>query len=191
MYAIILAAGLASRSGGEKLFWEIGGKPLIVHAVEAALDAGMQTIVVTGNQKERVEALLAPHPQLVLTHNACYENGQMTSTQQGVRALPSSADFFIALADMPLIRASHYHLLSHALPDDAAGIRPVVGQAVGHPVLLKATLIPAILQADKSMRMKEVLAPYRIARLQSQDPAWVSDIDTIDSYRQLLARMKP
>ena len=57
---IILAAGRSTRMGGpNKLLAEIGGRPLVRIAVEEALASRAQpVIVVTGHQREQVEAAL-------------------------------------------------------------------------------------------------------------------------------------
>ena len=58
--ALVLAAGRSSRMGGpNKLLAEIGGRPLVRIAVEEALASRARpVIVVTGHQRERVEAAL-------------------------------------------------------------------------------------------------------------------------------------
>ena len=59
--AVVLAAGRSTRMGGpNKLLAEIGGKPLVRIAVEQALASRARpVIVVTGHQREQVEAALA------------------------------------------------------------------------------------------------------------------------------------
>ena len=58
--AIVLGAGRSSRMGGpNKLLAEIGGRPLVRIVAEAALASRARpVIVVTGHQRERVEAAL-------------------------------------------------------------------------------------------------------------------------------------
>src|SRR5206468_3062228 len=59
--AVVLAAGRSTRMGGSnKLLAEVGGKPMVRIAVEQALASSAKpVIVVTGHQRERVEAALA------------------------------------------------------------------------------------------------------------------------------------
>jgi molybdenum cofactor cytidylyltransferase len=68
--AIVLAAGRSTRMGGSnKLIAEIGGKPLVRIAAEHALGSRAKpVIVVTGHQRERVEAGGAGRP-VGLAHN--------------------------------------------------------------------------------------------------------------------------
>jgi molybdenum cofactor cytidylyltransferase len=58
--AIVLAAGQSSRMGVNKLLADVGGKPLVRHAVDAAVtSAADPVIVVTGNSAGQVEAALS------------------------------------------------------------------------------------------------------------------------------------
>lgn len=43
---LVLAAGASSRLGRPKQLVEVGGRPLVVHAVDALLDGGVEEIVV-------------------------------------------------------------------------------------------------------------------------------------------------
>ncbi len=68
--AIVLAAGRSTRMGGpNKLLAEIGGRPLVRIAVEQALASRAKpVIVVTGHERERVEAALKGLP-VQFVHN--------------------------------------------------------------------------------------------------------------------------
>ncbi len=68
MQNILLAAGLASRSGGEKLFYPYQGHTIIHHSVAASLAAGLFTVVVTGHRAEEVasELLDLSSPSLLI-----------------------------------------------------------------------------------------------------------------------------
>ena len=57
--AVVLAAGLSSRMGANKLLKPVVGKPMLRHAVDAALaSAAEPVIVVTGNEKARIAVSL-------------------------------------------------------------------------------------------------------------------------------------
>ena len=90
--AIVLGAGRSSRMGGpNKLLAEINGKPLIRMVVEQALASHARpVIVVTGHQRERVEAVLSGLP-VKFVHNPHFADGLGTSLRAGIAALSAES----------------------------------------------------------------------------------------------------
>ena len=120
--ALVLAAGRSSRMGGpNKLLAEIGGRPLVRIAVEEALASQARpVIVVTGHQRERVEAALAGLP-VDFVHNPDFADGLGTSLKTGIAALPAQADgVIVCLGDMPQVDAAMIDRLIGAI-DPAKG----------------------------------------------------------------------
>ncbi|MDY0290391.1 MAG: nucleotidyltransferase family protein [Sphaerochaeta sp.] len=192
MQNILLAAGLGTRSGGEKLLLPYKGQPIIAHAVQQSLSAGLHTIVVTGFRGEEIEQALTKFacPNLVLVHNSGYALGQGSSTQVGARALRPHEDFFISLSDMPLIRASHYHALMHHFASCDA-LRPLYRGQVGHPVLLRSSFKALILERELPFTMRALLQEFHVEQCEVDDEAYILDIDTMNSYAELLMRPMP
>ena len=82
---VVLAAGLSRRMGRNKLLAELGGKPLLRHAVEAALASRLDpVIVVTGNDAAGIEKALAGL-NVTFAHNAHFADGLSTSLENGRR----------------------------------------------------------------------------------------------------------
>ncbi len=83
--ALVLAAGRSSRMGGpNKLLEKIAGRPLVRIVAEAALASRARpVIVVTGHQRERVEAALAGLP-VTFVHN------RISPTGSAPRSRPAS-----------------------------------------------------------------------------------------------------
>ncbi|MBV9971271.1 MAG: molybdopterin-binding/glycosyltransferase family 2 protein, partial [Xanthobacteraceae bacterium] len=105
--AVVLAAGRSTRMGGpNKLLAEVHGKPLVRLAVEQALASqGRPVIVVTGHQRDRVEAALAGLG-VTFVHNPDYADGIASSVKAGVAAVPREADgAIVCLGDMPQVDA--------------------------------------------------------------------------------------
>src|SRR6476660_9583173 len=77
--AIVLAAGLSSRMGSNKLLAPVLGKPMVRHAVEAALSSSAETtIVVTGHRADEVRRAVSPlTPLFVENHD--YSKGLSAS----------------------------------------------------------------------------------------------------------------
>ena len=112
---VILAAGLASRFGQNKLLQPLAGRPLFRHALEAALESGLHELVLVcgpelariAPQKPRLTCVLNPKPQL----------GQAGSLRLGLEAAaPRCSHVLFMLADQPLItRALIDHFIHLAL----------------------------------------------------------------------------
>src|SRR3954462_444954 len=105
--AIVLAAGRSTRMGGpNKLLAEIGGKPLVRMAAEQALASRARpVIVVTGHQRDKVEAALQGL-DVRTVHNPNFAEGLSTSVKAGLAAVPEHADgAIVCLGDMPQVGA--------------------------------------------------------------------------------------
>ena len=186
MQNILLAAGLASRSDGEKLFYPYRGRTIIHHSVASSLEAGLFTVVVTGHRAAEVAGELADlaSADLLIVNNPHYHHGQGSSTQVGVAALNGGLPFFISLSDMPLIEARHYRALADAYT--GAPIRPRHRNTAGHPVLLPPSFIPIIAAHRLPFTMKELLACHAMEYLETAEEAYVRDVDTASSYQRLI-----
>ena len=135
--AVVLAAGLSSRMGSNKLLSDLNGRALIKHTVErlqvAAID---EVIVVTGHQADEVKAALAGH-KLRFVHNADYAQGLSTSIKAGIAAVDGYDAAFVCLGDMPLIEAADLNRMIAAFKADEGRslVAPVLGRKLGNPVL--------------------------------------------------------
>src|SRR5689334_2527231 len=144
--AVLLAAGRSTRMGGpNKLLAEIGGRPLVRIAAEQALASRADpVIVVTGHQRERVEAALAGLP-VRLVHNPDYAQGLGSSVRTGIAAVPTEADgAVVCLGDMPQVDAKLINALVEAF-DPAKGalaVVPTIDGNRGNPVLWSRRFFP-------------------------------------------------
>jgi molybdenum cofactor cytidylyltransferase len=102
---VVLAAGLGSRFGGTKQLAEVGGVPLVLHAVSALRDGGVdEIVVVTGHDADAVEAVLPDDARPV--RNDAYREGQASSLAAGLHELDASSEAAIVLmADQPGVTA--------------------------------------------------------------------------------------
>lgn len=110
---IVLAAGTSSRFGRTKQLLELDHKPFVQHAVDAALDAGLdEVVVVLGHDAAAVEAALR-HARAVF--NPAFAEGQATSLIAGLDAAdPESEAAVVLLADQPGITRDHVRALVEA-----------------------------------------------------------------------------
>jgi molybdenum cofactor cytidylyltransferase len=101
---VILAAGKSSRFGGIKQYLHVRGKPMLLHAVDAAMDAGLAPIiVVTGEVPEEIGMVFDGLP-IQVVKNPQPEKGQSSSLRLGLESIHGQAEAVVYfLADMPLV----------------------------------------------------------------------------------------
>ena len=190
MQTVLLAAGSSNRMGEPKLLLPYRGGPLILQALNAALTASDSVILVTGYNADPLIACIE-HLQkqwgdrLVIVNNPSPQDGQFSSTLCGMRSISVDADFAIAVADLPLVSASHYERLYAMLPGYEA-VRPYYKNTPGHPVICAASLRRTILALPVGATMRELLSGRKVLRYEDDDAAWTTDIDTPQAYRELI-----
>jgi len=105
--AVVLAAGGSSRMGAVKQLLELEGKPLIVRAVDAALESPARPVVVVlGADADKVRVPIAGRPVSVVV-NSEWSSGLASSIRVGMAALlaaePGLDAVLLALCDQPAL----------------------------------------------------------------------------------------
>lgn len=97
MTGIILAAGLSSRMGRNKLLLSFRDKTIIENTLAPVFEVAERGIVVTGFERERIEEKLENY-DVEFVYNPDYEKGQKGSSLRGVEAVGDD-DFLILPGD--------------------------------------------------------------------------------------------
>lgn len=142
---VVLAAGRGRRFGGTKQLAELDGRPLVRHAVDTALAAGLDPVlVVVGHDADRVGAVLPA--DVVVVRNPDHAEGQASSLRAGVRA---AADhevdaLVVLLADEPGVTVASVRAVVEAGARGAAVARAAYDDGPGHPVLFAREVWPRL-----------------------------------------------
>ncbi len=162
--ALVLAAGQSRRMGPDnKLLAEVAGKPMVVRAVEAARASQAEpVIVVTGHERDRVEAALADLSTQQI-HNPDYAQGLSTSLHRGLAALPAGTDgVVVCLGDMPRVEAA-------AIDRLIAAFNPLEGRAIcvptwggkrGNPVLFASRFLAEMQEIAGDVGARYLIGEY-------------------------------
>ena len=194
--ALVLAAGRSSRMGGpNKLLAEIGGRPLVRIAVEEALASQARpVIVVTGHQRERVEAALAGLP-VDFVHNPYFADGLGTSLKTGIAALPAQSDgVIVCLGDMPQVDAAMINRLIGAI-DPAKGAliaMPTIEGQRGNPVVWSRRFFPDLMAVEGDVGARYLIGRYTeaVAEVPLSGKAALTDVDTPEVFEALKAELE-
>ncbi|MGA9949985.1 MAG: molybdopterin-binding/glycosyltransferase family 2 protein [Xanthobacteraceae bacterium] len=194
--AIVLGAGRSSRMGGpNKLLAEINGKPLIRMVTEQALASRARPVlVVTGHQRERVEAALAGLP-VQLVHNPHFADGLGTSLKAGIAALQPNIDgVIVCLGDMPQVDAALIDRLIGAVdPDKGALIAvPVIEGKRGNPVVWSRRFFHDLMTVEGDIGARYLIGRYAeaVAEVPVDGTAALTDVDTPEAFAAVKAELE-
>ena len=186
--AVILAAGRSARMGRNKMCETLAGKALVRHVAEAALQSqSAPVVVVTGHERERVDAVL-DGLDVSFAFNPEFATGMAGSLKCGLAALPAeSAAAVILLGDMPFVGSSLIDQLVEAFDrhPTVAAVVPDFAGVWGNPVLLGRRLFGEIAQLNGDHGARKILEAHRDAvfALTVEDDAVTIDIDTPEALR--------
>jgi molybdenum cofactor cytidylyltransferase len=194
--AVVLAAGRSSRMGEvNKLTAEIGGKPLVRIAAEQALASRAKpVIVVTGHERDKVEAALAGLP-VTLVHNSKFADGLGGSLKTGIGAVPKDADAaLVLLGDMPRIDAALIDRLVAAYDPEkgALVVVPSVDGRRGNPVLWSRRFFPDLMAVEGDIGARNLIARYSeaVTEVAVAGQAAATDVDTPESFAAVKAEIE-
>ncbi len=187
---VILAAGMSTRFPGNKLLYEVNGKPLIRHIVESALESKAdEVIVVLGHEIEKISAKIEDL-DVVMVYNPKYKVGMSESVKRGVRAVYKWAEaVIIHPADVAFAPPQAFDAVIEKYLNTRA---PVVVVAYkdekGHPILFSKETFNDILSiSEKTMGLKYVTRKYYDKTIIVNLPykEIVVDIDTLEDLKLL------
>jgi molybdenum cofactor cytidylyltransferase len=179
VFAVVLAAGTASRFGTTKQLQDYQGMPLVTRAVRLAEEVcGADSLLVVGMDRAAVAAAAAPL-QGFFTINSDFEQGLATSVSCGIKSICDKADaVLLLLADQPLITAAHLQDLIAACSNSAdAIVATAYAGASGVPAIFPRRDFQALieLQGDRGGRSIIESAGDRLQLIEFEDAS--VDID--------------
>jgi molybdenum cofactor cytidylyltransferase len=190
---IVLAAGLSSRMGRNKMLLDLSGRSVVRRAVETATAAKLSPVlVVMGHEQERVEAELEGM-RYVKVVNPDYAKGMNTSLRAGIAAVPQGCGgALLMLADMPLVSAA---MLRELCENFRAGKSPLVVSTydgvLAPPIVYGRTLFSELLALQAEDCGKRVVKQHRAEAAEIAWPAAaLTDLDLPADVDRVLAELQ-
>lgn len=191
--AVVLAAGRSSRMGGgiNKLLAKVAGVPVIRRVVQAALASRARPVlVVTGHERERVEAALDGLP-VQFVHNEDYTSGMASSLRAGIAAVPKDvAGALVVLGDMPLVQSVLLDRLmdAYAPQEGRLVVVPVAGSSRGHPVLWSRRYFEELMALEGDVGARHLLVQHQdaVGHIEVADQGAFMDVDTPEALEAAL-----
>jgi CTP:molybdopterin cytidylyltransferase MocA len=182
---LILAAGAGSRYGLlPKLLADLGGRPVLEHAIEAqcSVPALERIVVVLG---AHAQAILATVDFMRARPLVCerWREGLSASLRCGTEALAGAERVIVTLGDEPLVSPA---IIARFL-DAAPGTRASYDGKPGHPVVLGPTQIRDLRGLSGDRGARELLRGG--ATIECGDLGARGDIDTLEDLEAIRLRV--
>ncbi len=192
--AVILAAGTSTRMGWFKPMLPLGDACALERVVRTFRAGGVETlIVITGHRAGELQPVLAELPAQAVV-NTAYRQGMFSSVRAGLNALPNDAEaFFIHPVDIPLVRSRTVERMAAAFTETRPLVLyPTFEGRRGHPTLIRRDLVPDTLAWHGEGGLRAFLQGRAAGsrELPVADEAVLLDMDTVEDYRRLVARLR-
>ncbi len=166
-----------------------GGETFLSRIVHTLLDGGADDVVIVLGQDAPIIAQYVGSAGLParIVVNTAYETGQLSSVLAGLNAIdrPGVRALLMTPVDVPLVTASTVRAVLERYRATAAPVvRPVKGDAHGHPVLIDRSLFGPLRSADASHGAKAIVRAHAspVGDVAVDDEGAFLDIDTREEY---------
>jgi molybdenum cofactor cytidylyltransferase len=194
---LVLAAGQSSRMGRPKQILPVGGKPMLRHAIDAAVAAGLPEVVVVfgpGAEAAMAESARGETTGVRPVWNPESRSGQASSLRAGLDAMPDGAEAAVVLlADQPTVRADAIRAVMAAF---RGGEGPIVqasyGGVAAHPTLLARSVWPEVMAVSGDEGARALIATHpewrAVAEVGGEPP---EDVDTPEDLKRMRSAFEP
>jgi len=190
---IILAAGSSTRFGRPKQIFQLQGKYLLEHVLDAALASRLDRLVlVLGSEHAEIIRALGPkleQARLAVVLSDRYAEGQSMSLQAGLAAVSDRfASVMFLLGDQPMVDAKTIdHLLERFWSSDKNIGVPVYRGKSGTPALFSQKFYPQLFGIVGDVGARKIIAdhPGQVLRIEINNPLCFMDIDTLEDLKNL------
>ena len=160
--AIILSAGFSTRMGRFKPLLPLGDETVMERVIGVFRKAGVGDVrVVVGYRKEELIPMIERTNANVVV-NPSYSRGMFSSVQAGVNSVQRDSEaFFIHPVDIPMIYPSTItEIIDRHDAHEGIIIYPCYNGKRGHPPLVPSRFSRAIIRANISGKLNDVLASF-------------------------------
>lgn len=175
--------------GHPKQLLPVNGRPMVRHVTEAVCASGLaQVVVVVGAHAEAVRDALTGLPVDIVV-NVDWVEGMSTLLRAGLRALrPEIQAVIMVLADQPALTPDLIRcLVSRYRATSALVVVPYYQEQRGNPLLFDRALFLELMEVEGDQGGRVLYARYaeQAERLEVDDPAVITDIDTRQDYESI------
>ncbi len=185
--AVVLAAGLSSRMGKQKMLLPWAGKTVIETVVNTLIKVEVDRIVVViGREAEQIREMLKTGPAQAI-YNPLYTNGNMvTSLLTGLGALTGKVDaVLLALGDQPQMQMETIRtVVNEWLKNPEKLCIPSFQMRRGHPWIIPSKLWRSLSELKEGNTMRDFIRMHEstIQYVLVENDTILADLDTPEDY---------
>ena len=182
---VVMAAGNARRFGANKLAAGVGGRSLVLRALEAVPAENFETVAVVTQYPEVMD--LAEQFHFSAVRNKHPDWGISHTIRLGLEALGDCDGAMFLVSDQPLLRRESVRALAdlwRAHPDRIAALAH--GGVRGNPCIFPARFFPELLELREDHGGNTVIRRHEESLILLEVPAEeLTDVDTPEALHRL------
>ncbi len=186
---IIMASGLSTRMGENKLLLDFDGISIIEHTFKELKNTKLNDILVVSHYEEVYELSKAYNYKYVNNINA--HIGQSESIKLGIKNLDKCSGYMFFVGDQPLINKSDIDkMIDEFNKDREFIIIPKYKNKKGNPVIFPYSKKSDLLRLKKDEKGKKIITNHDKIKFIPVRESMLIDIDDKDDYNRLIRRVK-
>ena len=179
--AAVLASGMGTRFGGDKISALMGGKQVVCYVVDDLVAAGLEEIMLVV-RPETVAERLACNGEAKIVRNAHYREGMASSIRAAVNNAGNDCDGLLLVnGDMPLFGQARYReMVAIFLNNPDCIVAATVSGVRRNPAIFPASMMKELLGLKGEDGGRKLLASYsgNVVEYAVGSITAVMDIDT-------------
>lgn len=180
--AILMASGLSTRMGENKLFLDFKGKKIYQHTLDLLKELDLNKVIVVSSYEEILKE--AEEMGFVAILNDDNEVGKSSSIKLGVRECDDEAMMFF-VADQPLLTIETCNKLINAYKEKELITYPVVNDRRGAPVIFPNSYKDGLYNLEGDQGGMILAYKQEVNKVEIRDESELLDIDTVKAYEDM------
>ena len=179
---ILMASGLSTRMGENKLFLKFKGKKIYQHTLDLLKDLDFNKVIVVSSYDEILKE--AEEMGFVGIFNDDNEVGKSSSIKLGVRECDDEAMMFF-VADQPLLSLKTCEKIIDAYKHKELITYPVVNDRRGAPVIFPNNYKEDLYKLEGDQGGMILAYKQEVNKVEISDESELLDIDTVKTYEDM------
>ena len=182
--AIIMASGLSSRMGKNKLLLQYNNKPIIEYVFKAIEKSSLNEVIVVSQYNEIKN--LSEEYNFKYVHNQNANIGQSESIKLGILNSKKADGYMFFVGDQPFVNAKYIEKMIKIFNENKEFIIiPRYKAKTGNPVIFPYNKINELLNLKNDEKGKQVITKTSKIKYIDVSESMLFDIDTKEDYKKL------